>query len=42
MEKTGMYYTHCFEEHKLCKDKDKLEFEEIIDGFNDENTKKEL
>ena len=42
LDKTGMFYTHCYEEDKLCKDKLKKLFEDVLKSFeNKEQRDKE-
>jgi hypothetical protein len=33
LDKTGMFYTHCYEEDKLCKDEVKKHFEDVLKSF---------
>ena len=41
LDKTGMFYTHCYEEDKLCKDKVKQHFEGVLKSFEDKEKRQQ-
>jgi len=41
LDKTGMFYTHCYEEDKLCKDKVKQHFEDVLKSFEDKEKRQQ-